>query len=862
MRVLGTLFVVAMACIAWHAVTAQPTNGVVAHPAQVSRVATTTTAPRLTSPPIGPTNPTGASEADTTLYGSPALYELRLEHLISATVKVYDARRDLFIPVRQFCRLAELPYDIDIPHRIARLGNFTARWAPNEGITVRDTLYLSLTALDRATHAVSEIDRGDASITLSDINSFPIAQRIKRSEAREKLLHDIVLAERDTTPITATHEGAWGGLSLDYTLLGQTNATNALQGYSFDATTMAADGSLVVRANGLGSTLVDGGASWSRAWPDGHAVAQLRVGDGTTSGLGSLWSRGLLISNAPLVRPPTVAVIPLDGSLPADWSIEAYHDGALVAFDSVGANGHYQLSVPVQYGDNPFDLVAYGPAGQTQDLAYVFHALPTLLPSHVFQYAASTGACLSASCTWTSNADLQYGVTSRWSVRGGATEYVWHGNSSMVSPYVGITGMPSAGLGIEAEVMAHAYQSASIRFDPSPIVSLVGDYTKYTDSRAAVVNTGGTWSNTFSMYGSIASGPYRPELEVQALHTSNQFGTEGFERVASTVNLPGGTFRPYMRIVQSTLGSQSFVGTDLFVTPSAWGIGGLRSWLLRGTVESTPQRALSESQLIFSHVDTHRFHVEGGMTWQRLVPGPRFTIALVTNLSAMRSVTTLTSGRGVGAAIQQTMNGSLRWDPTLGRFDPSPDPMLDRSGVSGVVFLDANGNGQFDPGEQVLPNVRVRVDNTIVTTDDHGHYEMLGVLPTEIAVISVDTGSLTSPWWSPTANKLRVRTLPNHVVSVDVPIVPTGVVEGAITTTSGEGLHVHVTLTNLATRQRRTMETFSDGGFYQMGIPPGRYSVTVDAGALAAKHLVASAVQCVVTGGATTHDVRITARPQ
>ena len=831
------------------------------HP-PVAMVATTAPFAGSHATPVGdPTDPHPPADVDTTIYGSPALYELRLAHLATTTVKVYDARRDIFVPFNQFCQLAELPYHVDLPHRSARLGTFTAHWTPIEAVTVRDTLYLALSAIGRATHAVTEIDRGEAAITLSNINTFPIVQRIRRAEAREKLLTDAELAEHDTTPVLSTHDNNWGGLSVDYTLLGQSSASNALQGYAFDATTMAAGGSFVVRADGLGSTLSEGGASWLRAWPDGHAVAQLRLGDGTSTGLGALWSRGVLVSNAPVVRAPTVAVIPLDGTLPADWSIEAYRDGALVAFDSVGPTGRYQLSVPVQYGDNPFDLVAYGPTGQTQQLAYVFHALPTLLPPHVFQYAASTGACISASCAWTSNADLQYGLTSRWSLRGGATQYGWHDNSSSLHPYAGVTAMPSPGLGLEAEMMSNAYRSASIRLDPSPIISIVGDYAKYTDSRAAIVNTGGTWSKTFSFYGSIQSGPYRPEFEVQALRTTNVFGTQGFERIASALNVTGGNFRPYVRIVQSTQGTQSFMGTDFLVMPSAWRMPTLHSWLVRGSLESTPRGNWSETQIVLSRVDTRRFHFEGGMLWQRVRPGPQFTFALVTDLSALRSITTLTSARNMGTNVQQTMNGSLRWDPTLGRFDPSPDPTLDRSGVSGVVFLDANGNGQLDPGEQLLPNVHIRVDNTIVTTDEHGHYEMLGVVPTEIASISVDTTSLESPWWSPIANKLRVRTLANHVVSVNIPIVATGVVEGHVETGTAEARHVWLVLTNLATGQHKMIETFSDGGFYQMSVPAGQYSVAIDSPTLERLHLVAQPVRCSVASGEVTHDVKIVTYP-
>ncbi len=44
--------------------------------------------------------------------------------------------------------------------------------------------------------------------------------------------------------------------------------------------------------------------------------------------------------------------------------------------------------------------------------------------------------------------------------------------------------------------------------------------------------------------------------------------------------------------------------------------------------------------------------------------------------------------------------------------------------VSGVVFVDENGNGLFDPGETVLPGVRLSNGRDIVLTDDDGRYEL------------------------------------------------------------------------------------------------------------------------------------------
>jgi hypothetical protein len=58
--------------------------------------------------------PSDSAEIDTIVYGTPRLYELRLVHVASATLKVYDSGHDVLVPLDQFCHMAELLYSVDI----------------------------------------------------------------------------------------------------------------------------------------------------------------------------------------------------------------------------------------------------------------------------------------------------------------------------------------------------------------------------------------------------------------------------------------------------------------------------------------------------------------------------------------------------------------------------------------------------------------------------------------------------------------------------------------------------------------------------------------------------------------------------
>jgi hypothetical protein len=69
----------------------------------------------------------------------------------------------------------------------------------------------------------------------------------------------------------------------------------------------------------------------------------------------------------------------------------------------------------------------------------------------------------------------------------------------------------------------------------------------------------------------------------------------------------------------------------------------------------------------------------------------------------------------------------------------SPPARAQGTALSGVVFIDANGNGRRDPGERGVANVAVSNQEMVVTTDASGAYRM-SKGPTGVAFVSVPDG--------------------------------------------------------------------------------------------------------------------------
>lgn len=111
-----------------------------------------------------------------------------------------------------------------------------------------------------------------------------------------------------------------------------------------------------------------------RTDPDGGLLGpakatQVAVGDvtGFTTPLASRSSigRGAMITNRPLNRPDVFSKTDFRGELPIGWDAELYRNGQLLAFAIDRADGRYEfLDVPLQFGQNRFEVVLYGPQGQ------------------------------------------------------------------------------------------------------------------------------------------------------------------------------------------------------------------------------------------------------------------------------------------------------------------------------------------------------------------------------------------------------------------------------------------------------------------------------------------------------------------
>src|SRR5256886_13339818 len=252
---------------------------------------------------------------------------------------------------------------------------------------------------------------------------------------------------------------------------------------------------------------------------------------------------------------------------------------------------------------------------------------------------------------------------------------------------------------------------------------------------------------------------------------------------------------------------------------------------MRAHVEQQLDGALQAVQLFAARPLWSGVRLEVGVGRLQGTPGATFTFTLSSYLPAVRTLTLVSAPTAGVPTASQFVQGSVLWNRSDGRLTYAPGPALQRAGLTGRVFLDQNGDGRWEAGEPVVPDVRVLVGTSTARSDSSGWFRVWDLVPFEPVLVTVDSLSIDSPLLVPAFGSASIEPGPNRFRTLDIPLVPAGVVEGRggrlAPPRPGAGGGGTLLLTPPRRRARRSFATFSDGAFYVLGIKPGLYDRTV-----------------------------------
>ncbi len=764
----------------------------------------------------------------------------------------------LLLPVRQLFALLEVALTDDVDEkRLLGLvapdrppvgfdtergllwGGRTPVAYPRDAVTWQQgELYVSARLLAEALRVKVDIDQSTLTVTYLAVRDLPVVRRLERQRQRAAQWRTGAVIPTGVPVID--RPAPFDGVQMDWSFLSPLENPTNLSSARITLGAQLFGGGLELQQQQIGTESFLRGQttwSWTRAWQDQRWVRQLGIGTVVVPGRRTRQLDGALITNVPYFRPADYATSYLSGVLPAGWEVDVQRYGLPLASLHPDANGNWRYEVPVSYGPNEVELVAYGPGGASRRWRANVVVPFERLQQGRFEYVAGAGACRFDLCQRAANVDLRYGLTDQLTLQGGTSEYALLGGKSVSNPFLLAAYAVRPNFNVIAEVVGGGYTRAE------------ADYQPTTDFRITV--SGAQFDTTMSSLfvnrlrsrsRADARVFWRPSEENRGLWFALQLSRE--ERgVVSTesqqlsasylrgpMRLQGGLLFDRTQLAGAASAFQR-VRTELTVESSL-----LSPWKftrgLYGRATTLLDADGSVAQLsasVFNAV-SRRFRFEGGMQWVRGLNTPVVTLQMQANLPTFQAVSTMQQAGGtlVGG---QTFSGTAGYDIGTHKVSVGNDLANGRGVGYGAVqvdaFLDVNGNGQRDADEPPVPNVKVTIGSQGATTDALGLATVRTLNAYVASYVEVDTAGLPNPMWVVEHPFIAVVVRPNSATRLAVPIRPAGGIIGRLEFSDGSvgPTGAEIELVNVESREARRAVTYSDGSFEAYKLPPGRWEI-------------------------------------
>jgi hypothetical protein len=213
-----------------------------------------------------------------------------------------------------------------------------------------------------------------------------------------------------------------------------------------------------------------------------------------------------------------------------------------------------------------------------------------------------------------------------------------------------------------------------------------------------------------------------------------------------------------------------------------------------------------------------------------------FNLQIIADLPFMRS-TTSAQFQGSSGFYSQNFSGSVGYDGNYGQFMFNDLGWVGRSAASVRMFVDANGNGRYDKGEEIIRHGDITLRQAVSTEQSsNGITREWNMLPYTQYTADVDMSTIRNPLLIPKWKSFSFITDPDMYERIDIPFYAGGIAEGTVlrdekgVLSAIPGLSLDIASDNGSFK--KTVPVFNDGSFYYMGLPPGGYEAHIDSAQL------------------------------
>ena len=612
-------------------------------------------------------------------------------------------------------------------------------------------------------------------------------------------------------------------------------------------------------SKGMPSTL------WLRAFrsdPDAGLLGPLRAthfafGDvaGLDTGLGgsSANGRGAVVTNRPLFNPTAFDKTRFEGELPVGWEAELYRNGELLAFARSNGTSRYAFEdVQLLYGENKISIVLYGPQGQIRTREEMINVGQENVPPGKTWYWAGANQPLREVVSLRSQESLPE------IPRAQAAVSIEHGLDEKTS-----VGAVARAMLMEDERLT--FIEGSVRRSIGPALVEVGAAVESGGGRAAraqLIGKLGTvyvsgqalMTKNFHMQGqprrSVTDlqlnldSPVRIGRQLFNAHSDVRFTKEAgsSSHLEAAARLSTNFHR--FNLAAETRFRRNFLAhgpsPPSEVEVALIGSGGIGDVRIRGygSVQVAPEARFRSAELSAYWAASEKVDWEGAVAYDADLRRARARVSHIRRVSTMALALTAEAATDGSVAAGLSLNFSL--DPTHG-FQFSRQPLAAAGAVLARVYRDRNDNGVRDAPEPFEKGALVTTGTRITekTTDEHGSVLIGGLTPFKPVAVGLDATSLSDPNLAPKKALQVVVPRPGVPAEVEIGLVGSGEIEGAIIKSGGLGFEgLKLELLDSDGKVVATTTTDYDGYFLFERVAYGDYRVRVAAeSAVAAKIL-------------------------
>jgi hypothetical protein len=347
------------------------------------------------------------------------LLSVDLENLaITDAFYAYGAPDDPLVPLGELARLLDLDISISFGERTVtgRLGQSGRRLTidlasgvanvdrsrlilcGSDYVETPSDIFFRTSVLERLLSLTMRVDAAELQLKLQSQEKLPIQARLERAAQIKALRGETII---EALQIDSPYS-AWSPPAFDISLqLGLNSARpRFLGGYEFrvggDLLYTGYQAYLAADRNGKP---VSARVEFERHEINGGLLGPL---DATRIGAGDVFTpamslgarasngRGIFISNAPLQEASVFNKIDLRGAMPAESDAQLFVNGALQAGQLAPVQGQYEfLDVPLQRGLNDIQIIISGPRGERQIVRRAFYVGGGQVKKGQFNYSAS-----------------------------------------------------------------------------------------------------------------------------------------------------------------------------------------------------------------------------------------------------------------------------------------------------------------------------------------------------------------------------------------------------------------------------------------------------------------------------------------